>query len=117
MSFRVKIPRTFDALRSETRIPMEVGVQVTGNGALPGTEATFTSNVSSRGARILSTRRWKINDRLTIATLTGSFRSVARVAYCQPEPQLSGFAVGVEFLDPKGSWVVTPPRAGAVLTR
>jgi hypothetical protein len=96
---------------------MEVGIQVTGNGPLPGTEATFTSNVSSRGARILSTRRWRINDRLTIATLSGSFRSVARVAYCQPEPQLSAFAVGIEFLDPKGSWVVTSPHSAALLTR
>lgn len=86
---------------------MEVGVQITGNTALPGTEATFTSNVSSSGARVLSTRRWKINDRLTIATLTGSFRSVARVAYCQPEMH-SGFVVGLEFLDPAGNWVVTP---------
>jgi hypothetical protein len=117
MAFGVRIPKTFDALRSETRIPMEVAVQVTGNSALPGTEATFTSNVSSRGARILSTRRWKINDRLTIATFSGSFRSVARVAYCQPEPQLSAFAVGVEFLNATGNWVVAPSHAGAVLAR
>lgn len=95
---------------------MEVGVHISGNSTLPGTETTFTENVSARGARVLSTRRWRINDRLTIATLTGSFRSVARVAYCRPDPQLSGFAVGLEFLDPTGSWVVTPSPVGTAVS-
>jgi len=84
---------------------MEVGVRITGHRALPGTETTFTENVSSRGARVLSTRRWKKNEQLTIATLTGSFRAIARVAYCQSVPE-RGFAVGLEFLNPSGKWVV-----------
>ena len=107
MPFGIGVPRSFDALRSEPRVTMEVGVHITGNGSLPGTESTFTENVSARGARVLTSRRWKVNDQLTIATLTGSFRSVARVAYCAPAPE-TGFVVGVEFLDPSGSWVVTP---------
>lgn len=109
MPFGIGVPKLFDALRCEPRVSMEVGVQLTGNGPLPGTESTFTENVSSRGARILSSRRWKVNDHLMVTTLTGSFRASARVAYCVPEPQ-SGFAVGVEFLDPSGSWVVMPLR-------
>jgi len=84
---------------------MEVGVQITGHRVLPGTETTFTENVSSRGARVLSTRRWKKNDQLTIATLTGSFRAIARVAYCQSVPE-RGFAVGLEFLNPSGTRAV-----------
>jgi hypothetical protein len=84
---------------------MEVGVRITGHVSSPGTETTFTENVSSHGARVISTRRWKINDHLTIATLTGSFQALARVAYCQATPE-TGFAVGVEFLRPKGEWVV-----------
>jgi hypothetical protein len=53
----------------------------------------------------LSARRWKQNDRLTIATLTGSFRALARVAYCQLVPE-EGFAVGLEFIEPNGKWVI-----------
>jgi hypothetical protein len=90
---------------------MEVGVQISGHPALPGTESTFTENVSARGARVLSTRRWKTGDRLTIATLTGSFRAMARVAYCQLVPE-SGFAVGVEFVEPTGQWVIASGFAG-----
>jgi hypothetical protein len=105
MAFGMGIPKSFTAPRRETRIPMEVGVHITGHPALPGTETTFTENVSPRGARVLSTRRWKINDRLMLTTLTGSFRSVARVAYCQFVPE-TGFAVGLEFIEPSGNWVV-----------
>jgi hypothetical protein len=84
---------------------MEVGVRITGHAALPGTETTFTQNVSARGARVLSTRPWKINDQMVIATMTGSFRATARVAYCAVTPE-SQFAVGLEFIDPNGRWVV-----------
>jgi hypothetical protein len=108
MRFGMGVPKTLPE-RCETRVPMEVGVQITGNLVLPGTETTFTENVSARGARVLSTRRWQQNDRLTISTLTGSFQSLARVAYCQITPQ-QGFAVGLEFLNPSGHWVVAGAR-------
>jgi hypothetical protein len=85
---------------------MEVGVHISGHIGMPGTETTFTENVSFRGARVLSVRRWYTNDRLMITTLTGSFRSVARVAYCHLVRE-SGFAVGLEFLEPSGKWVIT----------
>jgi hypothetical protein len=98
-------PKSYNAIRSETRIPMEVGVHITGHGAQPGTETTFTENVSSRGARVLSTRRWKINDRIEVTTLAGSFSTVARVAYCHTIPS-AGFAVGLEFTEPARGWVV-----------
>ena len=98
-------PKSYNAIRSETRIPMEVGVHITGHGKQPGTETTFTENVSSRGARVLSGRRWKINDQIEVTTLAGSFRTVARVAYCHTIPS-AGFAVGLEFAEGTKGWVV-----------
>jgi hypothetical protein len=50
-------------------------------------------------------RRWEQGEKLTFASRTGEFRSSARVAYCQPL-QSDGFAVGVEFLEANGRWVV-----------
>jgi len=105
MRFGMGVPKDTVAPRREARIPMEVGVHITGHPALPGTETTFTENVSPRGARVLSVRRWKTDDRLTITTFAGSFRSIARVAYCQMVPE-TGFAVGLEFIEPNGKWVV-----------
>jgi hypothetical protein len=97
--------KNFSVLRRDARLPMEVEVQIHGHSVLPGTESTFTENVSARGARVLTTRRWKINEQLVISTAAGSFRSVARVAYCQPVAR-AGYAVGLEFVEPSGSWVV-----------
>jgi len=107
MPLGIGLPKSkgFSVLRRDVRVPMEVEVQISGHAILPGTESTFTENVSARGARVISTRRWKMNEQLVIATMTGSFRAVARVAYCQAAPR-SGFAIGLEFMEPNGSWVV-----------
>ncbi|HLQ00125.1 MAG TPA: PilZ domain-containing protein [Candidatus Limnocylindria bacterium] len=91
--------------RTEKRIPMEIPVVLDGHRQLPGTESTFTENVSARGARVVSVRHWEKGERLTFVSRTGEFRSSARVAYCQPLHG-DGYAVGVEFLERKGRWVV-----------
>ncbi len=95
--------------RTEERLPMAVAVHLSGHQQIPGVETTFTENVSLRGARVLSARRWKIDDRLAIALLPGDFRANARVAYCHPSKS-EGFAIGLEFLEPSGRWVLGPVR-------
>ena len=95
--------------RTENRIPMEIGCHLEGNRQVPGAESTFTENVSSHGARVVSVRRWEPDDRLIFTARNGEFRSSARVAYCQPL-QGDGFAIGVEFLDAKGRWIVKNAR-------
>ena len=95
--------------RTENRIPMEIGCHLEGNRQVPGAESTFTENVSSNGARVVSVRRWELDDRLVFTARNGEFRSSARVAYCQPL-QGDGFAIGVEFLDAKGRWIVKNAR-------
>jgi len=95
--------------RTERRIPMEIPVLIDGHRQAPGSESTFTENVSARGARVVSVRRWEQGEPLLLASRTGEFRSPARVAYCQ-QLQGDGFAIGVEFLEPEGRWVVQSPR-------
>jgi hypothetical protein len=95
----------FTFQRSENRIPMEIPVVLEGNQVIPGVEATFTENVSAKGARVVSIRHWDKGAQLVFASRTGEFRSAARVAYCQPLHG-DGYAIGVEFLDTKGRWVV-----------
>src|SRR5215472_14773651 len=98
-----KIPYSFS--RRENRIPMEIPVVLDGHRHLPGAESTFTENVSARGARVVSVRRWEKGAALKLASRTGEFRSEARVAYCLPLHG-DGYAVGVEFLETSGRWVV-----------
>jgi hypothetical protein len=101
------MPDTFDVERLEKRIPMAVAVHISGHERAPGVETTFTENVSSRGARVSSSRRWRANETLEIESLPGGFRARARVAYCQPQSE--GFVIGLEFLEPSGRWVVNTP--------
>ena len=91
---------------------MAVAVRISGHPRVPGIEMTFTENVSSRGARVLSERRWQPNERLAIASLSGDFRTMARVVYCHA---LNGgeFAIGLEFLEPIGSWITNPSSIGS----
>jgi hypothetical protein len=96
---------TFRFDRRENRIPMEIPVVLEGHRRMPGVESTFTENVSAKGARVVSTRNWDRGASLTFASRTGEFRSAARVAYCQPL-QGDGYAIGVEFLESVGRWVV-----------
>ncbi len=95
----------FDVTRLEKRVPMTVAVNIAGREPGLGVETTFTENVSSRGARVSSIRRWRCNDTLEIKSLPGGFRALARVAYCRPQSE--GFVIGLEFLEPTGRWVVT----------
>jgi len=87
-----------------------LAVQIADHAGTPRVETAFTENVSARGARVISLRRWQANDRLTFVSLPGDFRATARVAYCQPLRD-KGFAIGIEFLEPSGSWVISSPPA------
>jgi hypothetical protein len=102
------VEREVSEKRAERRLPMEVGVQISGHSNSHGIEITFTDDVSARGARVLTSRRWKTEDRLTVFTLPKNFRATARVAYCQPL-RGEGYVIGLELLEPSGIWVV-PPR-------
>ena len=48
MPLGIGIPKnkSFAIVRRETRMPMEVGVHISGHARMPGTETTFTENVS-----------------------------------------------------------------------
>jgi hypothetical protein len=98
------MPRAYTVERIEKRVPIEVAVHICGDERTPGVEETFTENVSARGARVITGRRWRMNDLLMLASAC-DFQTVARVAYCQPR-RGEGFAIGLEFLEPVGSWVV-----------
>jgi hypothetical protein len=102
------VERNVSEKRAERRLPMEVGVRISVHPKSPGIETTFTDDVSPRGARVLTARRWKTDDYLKIFTVPKNFQATARVAYCRPL-RGEGYVIGPEFLEPAGTWVV-PPR-------
>ena len=62
-----------------------------------------TDNVSRHGARILTSAPWKANERLTLRSLKGSFRSRGRVIYCEPHGEI--YAVGLQLYAFAGDWI------------
>ena len=94
-------------MRSEGRIEKRVAVRIPAR-LVPGengllAETTTIVNVSARGARVVTSRRWRLGEQLDLASLSGEFRRQARVVYCHP---LAGgqFCVGLEF-GRSASWV------------
>ena len=63
----LKTTHTF--FRAHKRIPMEIPVMLGGHRRTPGTESTFTENVSARGARVVSVRNWEKGEHLTLGHL------------------------------------------------
>jgi hypothetical protein len=101
------MPKAFAVERLEKRIPMTVAVHISEQPSASSVETTFTEDVSSRGARVASSRRWRPNETLTFKSLPGDFKALARVAYCHPYRE--GYVIGLEFLEPTGRWVVNAP--------
>jgi hypothetical protein len=91
------------AKRAETRTPMEVMVDLSSlDVRLPAQEGV-TENISPRGARVLTSKPWRPNERLNVRSLLGNFRSRARVVYCVPVDK-EKYAVGLQLFAAAGKW-------------
>src|SRR5215470_3416700 len=91
------------AKRVEERTPLEVIVDLSSLDLRSPAQAGVTVNVSPRGARVLTGKPWKPNERLNVRSLLGNFRSRARVVYCVPVEN-NEFAVGLQFFAAAGQW-------------
>lgn len=91
------------AKRVEDRTPLEVIVDLASLDLRTPAQAGVTVNVSARGARVLTDKPWKPNERLNVRSLLGNFRSRAKVVYCVPTSD-NQFAVGLQFFAAAGQW-------------
>lgn len=91
------------AKRVESRTPMKVTVDLASLDIRTPAQEGVTENISSRGARVVTSKPWKLNDRLNVRSLLGNFRSRARVVYCEP---LDGdlYAIGLQLFATAGTW-------------
>jgi hypothetical protein len=89
--------------RTEDRTPMKVTVDLSSLDIRTPAQEGVTENISPRGARVLTNKPWKPDDRLNVRSLVGNFRSRARVVYCVPvDEQL--FAIGLQLFAAAGNW-------------
>ncbi len=69
------------ARRLEERVPLTVRVDLCSLDVRHRAHEGLTENVSTHGARVVSTNPWKLNERLNLWSLPGDFRARARVVY------------------------------------
>ncbi len=89
--------QTYAVKRAEDRIDMKVTAVLVSKGDRMGVETGLTSDVSSRGARIISRSEWPLGETILVAIPGFHFTAAARVAYCDPLSD-GKFGVGLEFV-------------------
>ena len=90
--------------RMEKRLPIIVVVRLARaepTGAQKE-ERTFTDNISSRGARVFSTRPWQLGDAVQL-TPRNEGLALGKVVYCQLLPD-NRYVIGVKFQDRQVAW-------------
>lgn len=89
--------------RTEKRVAMAIPVCLEVADELLFTEQSTTVNVSPRGARVVTRRRWQPEEQPRLATSSGKFRTQAKVVYCVP--LMDGhFCIGLQFPSPVTDW-------------
>jgi hypothetical protein len=89
--------------RLEDRIPLTVRVDLRSLNVRQRVQEALTENISTHGARVVSSQPWKPNERLNLHSLPGDFRARARVIYCEPLG-VNSFAIGLQLLAAAGNW-------------
>ena len=89
--------------RAEIRTPMKVTVDLSSLDVRTPAQEGVTENISPRGARVVTSRPWKPDDRLNLRSLLGSFKSRARVVYCEPLGE-DQYAIGLQLFAAAGNW-------------
>ena len=91
------------AKRMESRKPVATRVDLCSLDMRQRIQECLTENVSMHGARVVSSKPWKRNERLNVYALPGDFRARARVVYCEPLG-MNSFAIGLQLLAATGKW-------------
>lgn len=90
--------------RLEERKYIKVGVDLSGVDVRIPAQSGVTDNVSVHGARVLTNKALRSNERLNVRSMLGSYRSRARVVYCVPAAD-GMYAIGLQLYASAGDWV------------
>ena len=89
--------------RNEKRVTMAIPVCLVTADELLVAEQAITVNVSSRGARVMTRRRWQPKEQPRLASESGEFRTHTKVVYCEPLPS-GHFCIGLKFISAITDW-------------
>ena len=83
--------------RNEKRVTMVAPVCLIDAERLHVIEEAMMVNVSSGGARVLTSKRWRPKEAQGLFLLSSEIQAEARVIYCEPLPD-GQFCIGLQFL-------------------
>ena len=109
-SRRAQIREALREQRIERRTSAEVGVELHGLDEPLTHEMALTENVSRHGARVVTKKHWRPNDRVLVRLPRGDERSRAQIAYCNALPG-NVFAIGLQFSSAIDIWVISQSDA------
>lgn len=95
--------------RSDVRIPLRITVDLASLDVRQQAQEGITENVSAHGARVVTSKPWPLNEPLNLRSMLGSFRSRARVVYCEPLG-VNSFAIGLQMSAVSGEWKLPQKR-------
>jgi PilZ domain len=89
--------------RQEKRLTLAVPLWLTSLDQPGELDWTVTENVSERGARIQTKRRWRVNESVLVS-LPPNFSAYGRVVYCQSLPS-GNYVMGIEIGESSAAWL------------
>jgi len=81
--------------RSERRLSKILAAELSRLDESVPKEMTFTENVSPRGVRVTTVRRWQPGTRVLVTFPQNGIRSKGRIVYCR-RVESGNFALGIE---------------------
>jgi hypothetical protein len=89
--------------RSEKRVTMAIPVCLVTAEKLLFADQAMTVNVSPRGARVVTRRRWQPEEQPRLASSSGELGIEAKVVYCEPGSN-GDFCIGLQLLSTAMDW-------------
>jgi PilZ domain len=97
--------------RKEQRVSLKMFVKLSSPDN-PASEIAPTIDISCHGARVVTQRKWRPNDQISVRSIRGNLYSRARIVHCQPYNDHS-FVIGIQMYYPTGNWTTQDVKKSA----
>ena len=88
--------------RKEQRVALKMFVKLSSSDN-PASEIAPTIDISCHGARVVTQRKWRPDEQVSVRSIRGNLYSRARIVHCQPYTDKS-FVIGIQMYYPTGNW-------------
>ena len=88
--------------RKEQRVSLKMFVKLSSPDN-PTSEIAPTIDISCHGARVVTQRKWRPDEQVSVRSIRGNLYSRARIVHCQPYNDNS-YIIGIQMYYPTGNW-------------